>query len=693
MKKLTFIILAVLLVLALGVGVYYKIKLAKLPIEKILPEGAVLYGRVSGIEKGLQEFKSTRLWWEMKNIDIELLLRKSGLPQEHIEQYEIFKSDFFRFAAELFLDKIFGQEIALAVYPAKIDFDPKEPKTMLNSITNLASNVILVTRLKPEAEFVEFLSKLLNKFNQKAQIIHEEYKGHRITTVKLGNELDFAYVQIRDLLAIGLGKKSATSCLDVVVQDKPSFSEDRNYLSAVSELPQSAQTVGYGNLEALFAEIRRLVKKTLSQSPEIPSEERVKILESFAKTEGFKTVGLASVSGKISEAKIVINVDKSQMDAAVAKAYSYKPQKNETFNFVPKDVIGYQWNNCLDMKLAWDNFQQQLAKRPKQVSGEQTPEQIIAEKEEDLGLSIEYDIIPALGNETGGFLSDINLEGPIPIPEILLFVKINDKATIESLINNLTKKNNLLFQSEEYKDRQIKYISLPFGQSLQPGYSFLNEYLLVSTRKEVLKKSIDVFNDESMSLLASGDFQDINFGLTEENNAVSFLKTDLLLGKMREISAWALNWLSLMATSLETFQRGAEQRLDSLKIDAQIEEQKLKELKANSQVLAEEIKSFQSQGLDASFKQQKLGNIEAKIKEKEERIGLLKQDIEKGEQELKDILQKSLVAKIDPALVKIYLNELVYPILDGLQANKATSSRSIFNEDMFILETFSKMEE
>lgn len=686
MKRIVSVVLAVVLVLALGIGIYYYKIIARLPIEKIIPEGAVAYVRISDIEKGLQEFKSTRLWRNIRDIEIELLLEKSGLSQEEIVKYDMLKSELFRSAAELLLDKFFGQEIALALYPDKTGtFD-------LEKMPALASNIILVTRLKPEAEFIEFISKLCSKFGQKMQIKHEEYKGRQVTIVELADEVNIAYVKIRDLLVVGLGKKGAFACLDVVAKDKAAFSQDEAYILTGAQLPRQAQTIAFGNLKLLLSNIKQALDK-IPESKEITLEQKAKILESFDKTAGLKTVGFSSISGKISRDKIVMTFDKTGMDLVLARSYSFKPQKNSTIDFVPKDIIGYQWNNCFDAKLNWDSFKQELSKTPERFPQGASPEEIIAGIEQALGMNIEYDIIPALGNEMGGFLSDINLNGPVPVPELLLFVKIKDKTAIEKVIGTLSEKNNLLMRSEEYKNVSIKYISLPFGKTLQPGYCFLNEYLLISTGTKLLKGSIDTLSGESMSLLANKDFRAVDFGLTDENNAVFFLKTDRLLLKIREICEWGFAWASLMSANLEAYQGRAKQYLDDLRANIQIKEQDLKWVKTNSQSLKEGIGNLQSQGLDVSSRQRELDTLQAKIEKTEEEITQAKKELEEKEQEFQNMIQNSPVARIDLTLVRLYLDEAVYPILDGFETIKAMGSRSVFSEDMLTVHSFSKSEE
>ena len=57
------------------------------------------------------------------------------------------------------------------------------------------------------------------------------------------------------------------------------------------------------------------------------------------------------------------------------------------------------------------------------------------------------------------------------------------------------------------------------------------------------------------------------------------------------------------------------------------------------------------------------------------------------------MIHKSPVGKMDFALIKLYLDEVFYPILDGLMRGKATGSKTIFSENMLETQSFTKTEE
>ena len=682
MKKVVFIILAVVLVLFLGIGIYY-LRISGLPIEKVLPESAVFYINISDIEKSREEFESTRLWKNIKNIDVEMLLEKSGLTPGQITRYKKGVSEFSSFKAELLLNEFFGRELALAVYPVEQILVGPE------MIQEAVSKIVLVSRIKPKAKFVEFCYKLASKFGQKIQVEYEKYKGYEIATVKLKDNLKLAYTTVNDLLIISLSEKQISICLDVVAKDKPSLYQDKEYIFTKSKLPSSARIVVYNNLEILFSNFRRFLEASFVNQDNIAGQ-KDEILKSLDKMTGFKTTGFASIPGKISKTKAVSILDVAEMDPIVAKFYSFEPRENTTITFVPKDVMLYQWSNYFDLKQAWDNFQQQLSKTAGQDFNRFSPREIATGIEKRLGMNIERDVIPTLGNEMGGFLSDVNLNSFVPIPEILFFIEIKDKIKAGQIMNGLTANNNFPIQTENYKNVSLKYVLLPFGVSLQPAYCFLDDYLLISSSRKLLKESIDAFDDKTVSLLANEDFQDIDFGLTDTNNSVLFIKTDLLLTKVRGICEWVFNWLSLSSARMEVFQKEAEQRLNTLKKDAQTKEQELKQLKAKIQSLEEEISQLQVQSLDTYPKEQELALLEAETETKKEIMVFSEEKLKIEEQKLKDIIQRSRLSKIDFPLVKVYLNEVIYPVLDGLEENKALGMRSIFNQDVIEVELFSK---
>ncbi|MDP2923478.1 MAG: DUF3352 domain-containing protein [Candidatus Omnitrophota bacterium] len=674
MKKIVIIFLAAILFLGIGIY-YYKAKIAKLEIESIIPANPVLYLHVRDIEKRLDKFKTTKLWRNINNIDVEYLMKKSGVAEDKIEQYRKFNSEFSKFASGLLLEKFFGQEIAVAVYPIAGNITGFNSEAM----RDIASNIILVTRVKPEAEFIDFIRKIYGKFDKQTVTKYEKYQKHEITIIEIKDNFNIAYVKIKDLLVIGLGKRGVSDCLDVLNRLKTPISQDKDFISTIEQLPKPAETLAYVNLKALLPGMKNLAVSSL-KSDNKNLQSSASALRNFSKLEGFKTLGFASVAGKIPKSKFIFTFDKNKLDPLLIKTYSVKPQLNNTINFVPKGIIGYQWA-CFDPKGYWESLKKEM---PGQYPGSPampSPAQVIDGIQNTLGVDIEGGIIPALGNEAGGLLSDINLSGPFPIPELVFFIKVNNKGAIEAVLNSLIAKGNLQTRSENYQNKNISYILLPFGASLQPAYCFLDNYLLISTSNKLLQDCIDASKDKAKSLLANTDFQAINLGLTDKGNSLFFLKPDLLFDKMKKIGEWFIGWASIMSANADAYQKQMQENLNLAEKQIQDEESKLKNLKDKQQMLKEEIDNIKGQDLRVTDKESELSKTEAQIRAKQDNVDFARKELEKREEEFKKTNEYLAKRRIDPSLVKLYLDEAAYPILEGLESFKAFGSITIFKEN------------
>src|SRR3989338_8296261 len=114
------VIIVSVLALVLAAGIIYKLTITKLPVDKVLPGGAIAYIQISDVEKQINEFKNTRLWKNIRKIDIEMLMEKSGAGKNAIEGYQDAKKWLSSASGGSVISEFFGKEIALVVYPGNI---------------------------------------------------------------------------------------------------------------------------------------------------------------------------------------------------------------------------------------------------------------------------------------------------------------------------------------------------------------------------------------------------------------------------------------------------------------------------------------------------------------------------------------------------------------------------------------------
>ena len=684
MKKAILIVLALALLAGLALGAYYRLKMGETAIEQILPEGCVFYINFCGIEKQMDEFKKTRLWANLQAIDLERILQESGLDQEGMEKFNAAKAEILNFVSNLSLNKFFGKELALAFYPVRIDSFNNQ------AVLDEAKNLILVTRVEPESEFIELLNKLFSRLNR--EIKQSKYQTGEINLIELGKDISLGYTRIEDLLVIGLGHEGPQACLDVVNKERIPLCRDRDYAKTMARLPGSWQTCAYANLELFSSRLKEFIN-VLPESEQFSAKERERILQSFKIGKGLKTLGLAADSGKMSRHKIIALFNKDQIEPSLSEAYLCRPQKNNSLRFIPINALYYQWNGCFLPQPGWEDFKQELFRGSEELpQGGPRPEELLKNIEEKLGLSIEYDIIPALGDESGGFLSEFNLAGPFPIPQLLIFVKIDSKQTIKKAIDNLARENDIVIRAEEYQGQTIESISLPFSRMLKPAFCFLEEYFLVSVNPQLIKDCIDSLSDPGLCLLAHPDFQELDRGLSGENNSIVFMKLELMLNQIQELCQWAVSWVEFMQAKMEAYKQRAREQLETLNSSIAAKEEELNLLKTSAEMLKSEIASLQSRGLNVSSKQDSLAELNEKIAQKQEQIKPAREDLAAKEKQLEKMIEQMPSERFDLSLVRFYYEQLIFPIFQGLAENKAMASRSIIAEDIIMNESFIKTE-
>ena len=84
---------------------------------------------------------------------------------------------------------------------------------------------------------------------------------------------------------------------------------------------------------------------------------------------------------------------------------------------------------------------------------------------------------------------------------------------------------NPMFQlkEERYKNATIYYFMSPLP-IIQPGYSFIDDYLVVAVNKSLLQQSIDAQNDKSLSLAEKPSFRTLDDGFHPKKVLMCFLQ-------------------------------------------------------------------------------------------------------------------------------------------------------------------------
>jgi hypothetical protein len=583
MKKIGILLLALVLV-SIGVAtfiIFKPLEKKNYAIEDVLPEGPLVFGSTNNVEKNIQKFTSTKFWQKIQSLDYKTIMKLIGVKSDEAQMYENLIEQMTLPENRKILSEFFGQEIAVGIYPVEI-------KALTPAVfQDMTSHVFFVTRLKPKAKFAEFISGFMSKMNSDVKVQPVKYKNHTIMMASGKNDaLTMGYVIFGDLLIFGLDDKAAKACVDTVTKTTRPLSSDAAYQKAKAKFLPGAEKVGFMNFEKFMGILKNQVLQIVSKdNPQAAQLYRQHFEKSFRETQGFQSFGYSVKYDDLLKFKVDVHFDKSKLDPVVAEMYSCPPGKNESLVFVPVNTIAYQWNNCYSLKQYWEQAKEDLSDAAKMAPGDKKPEDMIGEMEKSLGLSIENDVIPAIGKEFGGVLTDVKLTDAFPVPQMLFFVETADREKAQKLVNTLLGKQPALqMQAENYHDTALNYVTIPLlVANLEPAYAYLGKYFVLSTDRVLLKQAIDTMKDGSQSLTSSPRLKELNLDITAANNVSLFVDFQQLMQKLEGLVDWSGKWATSEQGKREAFKTGGQKRLADLESEIKTQETDLANLKQQLQ--------------------------------------------------------------------------------------------------------------
>lgn len=690
MKKLLIVILSLAILSAAGAGIFYYVTASGPSIEDVLPEGAGFYAKFSNLRTTREKIVATKLWQNLRQVDYSLLFEGRLLSGEQKTVIELIQQKVFHPSTAVVLDKLFGREAALAVY---------EPDTDISSIAaagpedqprlwgELLSNVFLVTRLDPDVQWMESVSGLLGLSAEGLNVEEISYEGETIRLVTIPDSiLKIGFVRLKDLLIIGVGDKAARRSVDVYKKSEAALAADPNLRMAGERSTDPVDVIGYIHLEKLLSAAKKNIHQVFDRmgQEEAPSQETDSTRRKtgdvkkqwdriFDQASGLTVLGFSGQWVDTVQIKFDLFLDKAKLDSERAALYTCASARNKTLGFTPKDILGYQWNNCSDFGYYW----RQLKKESAQDQMEQA-----------IGLSLEKDILPVLGDEIGGYLADIRVGAMFPYPQFLFFVEINDRDRAGEILTKLTEHALIVPQEEEYKNIVLHYVSLPFEIDIQPAYCLLDNYLLVGTNRQMLKNSIDAFLDPSLGLSHDETFQVMDLGAAGESRSIQFARVGQIMGKMEGVLEWSKTWINSQDVRREAFKSGSKKRLADVETDLNSHKMALEEKTARVKTLEEEIWDMESRGLDVTQQRGELKSLGDSIKELDGQIA----SAEEQKKELVEIIG-GYDNRLDVTQRREHLIEgLIRPLLKSCAFIRSYGARTTLDHDVLTSLFFLKVE-
>lgn len=694
-----FLIFVVILAVLLGAGVFFLQKQAgitifptkEFEIENVLPEKPVAYFEFRSTKENIERLAATPFWKALGEVKWELLLE--GKDQKSIQALMLFKvlqegiEDPKQ--AEL-LAKFLGQDIGMAVYPFEIDIDAisqGDPRMLEDILNRIGQSFYFVTRLDTQAQMAELIARSQDELGDSVTVEDVVYKDQPIKVITVDQaKLEIAYTRINDLLIVALDKFAIQRSIDVHQESTPALIADPEYLRASAKYIEGTDMKGYLNtqfvMETAMDGMTQLFVKQGGDEAMIQEQ----VDQTFKSIRGFKSVGISSLWENTWNAKVDFHFVIDEMQASVAEYYrNCTNVSNGSINIIPQPAMAYQWSNCFDLNYYWEEMKTEFERTAR--PGQPSPTEQIAQYEKLIGLTIEGDILPAFGKEIGGYLNTVHIDRKFPIPELLLFLKINDREKADKVINLLRNQPMVMFQSEEYKGVSLNYIALPIADYVSPGYAFIKDYLTIALNKEMLMSSVDVSTGAVPGIVTNETFKVVDQGLTTDNIGVMYIEVDELAFKVNSILEWSNEWATANDRKKEAFKTGAELRLTQVQKNIEEDEKVLNEVAAEREELEARVEELRAAGQDLGMLQKsltKLENDEAEIR------GDIEASIDEALEIQETIKGYSKRAMPEEERAK-YLNGIMYPLIDCFKTIEGFGTVTTMSEGAMETRIFTKL--
>lgn len=674
MKKTILIYLVAAMIGGIGYFAYQKTLGSHSQIINILPQNTSLYVQFSDVEKNLKELASMPFWQGISKIDLDALMEKNAIDSQQSVMIHLLKDQLSEVINNPLAKRFFGNDVAIAMYSFDKDIGViAQDLKILNPqfVEEILSGLFLVTRVDADVQFAEFVSRFFSQFGSSISQGQFEYKGKNIRTITLSETgIKFGIVRFNDLMVIGIGEKAARLSVDVVKGDIPPLSKDPQFAKAQDQFLKPSGVTVFLNFTKLISILKNQGDKFVSLGG--GADLQAQWAKVMAKMNGLKAFAFSSQLTPLVRVDSRLMFDPAQLDADYAALYTCPPSENKTIDFTPQEVLGYYWSNCLKLDYYWDQIVEELKRTD-------APSSKIDEFEAKIGLSVEGDILPAFGDEIGGYIQDIQIGGLIPIPKILLFTEVGNKAKAEKLLKKAEEQPFIMLQEENYNGVPIRFLAMSLGQDIQPAYAFLGDHLLISTSRKLIKDSIDTSQNKSVSLKDNPDFKAIDVGLTDKNRSVQFIKLGQVIEKTKGIIGWSNQWMTSRDKKADAFKAGSARPLEEVKIVLAMKEGELEEIRERLIVVEDEVWNLETKGVDASIQKAEMVDLQKQLDSKKEEI-VMENERKEG---LANVVGDLDNGSSDSDLRQFYLDEVVYPILDGLKSIQSFGLRSTVNGDAF----------
>ncbi|MBN3040724.1 MAG: DUF3352 domain-containing protein [Candidatus Omnitrophica bacterium] len=531
-------VIIVLIGIVVAAGIFFAVQTFIKPgkigdIESLVPSEAIYYIYSYQLGQKIEDFCNSDFFLKISNL---------SFYQEYLQPSIDKKEKLYKN-----LSQVYNSDSALAVFSPGIVAPSGGIEPMIEP-----GKFMLLVRMDTKKNIKKTIGDLYLLLNEKEDVSYSTYKGIKITHYQIPldkskfpfPDLKISYAVLGDILVSSNTDELLKQSIDLFNKSSTdSLLNDEVYKKISGKYADKKKDSFFWT----FINYKRYTEKFLAQVDDMfidqaQNEKMRDFIESFIDVSAgiISYLGYdSSKSGFVGESYQLY--DKSKDDHGLLEISSSKGSKNDLTAVIPPqffvyfgcsgNISGY-WNYFSKLMMSSEEIKQSamgdsMYAADKQPSFSKT----IKSLETYLGLSIEKDVMPLLGNDFSFVISDLEEVSlapksgqinpmqlfPTPMPTLSLLFETKDQSSAEKLKSLIIEKVTQLSPSQpesepflsiaedSYAGVNLSVISikeLPF----HPVCFVLNDKCIISSTTDHAKKIIDTSKQSSNSLENNLDF-------------------------------------------------------------------------------------------------------------------------------------------------------------------------------------------
>jgi len=511
-----------------------RVSLAQESLARLVPQDAVFFKHSADIEKLWANVSASNFWKQLMSLKVwDDTGARAGIQefaQEFLEEMG------FELSTENIMS-LFGKELALAVC-----VEPGEAPKI---------RAYLFCRGNPKSTAEKIVEKGWGNIKEEleeAESKESVHKGTKITSIKSAEapvEVEFGFIDDVFAFAIGNTSPQLQKIVDLAGGTGTSLAENANFKKIVAATKMTAGRYAgcmYADLQKL-GEILAAIDE--SQFP-FPMQAMVGAMK-----QSLSMPIVVGGTGYLDRGLVMKTVSFPVGDVSnklIDLSLKTIPAAGVNIKYIPENAIAYAAaNNTPDWEVMWPLLLEQWEKQGAMPG----MNMIFGHIETALGIKIADDVVPWLGKEFAVLLTDIDTKPGFPYPQFALMLKVKDKTKagtfvdkLGSVIKEFSEEKGFKFEKSDYEGNLLNSVTIalpmPLPLTFTPSYGIVDDFVVISSSSELLKRMIDTSKGRGNNLAANAAFKALN--IPAETTSTAFFNWGQFMEVVKAVGAWAVQF-------------------------------------------------------------------------------------------------------------------------------------------------------